>query len=121
MQGMCHHPTRDRESRNILRYVIKVGRVLSILTVRDTPAAQFNTEFTSDVVRRLELLRGRAKIDPEQGSAVKSRRVLRSFQSPDFYSDFMLETSSADHAVVTYIGGPVQTRTADLLRVKQAL
>lgn len=42
---------------------------------------------------------------------------LRNFSiSSDLYSDSLPETSS-----VTYIGGPVQTRTADLLRVNRSL
>src|SRR5664279_4632186 len=48
--------------------------------------------------------------------------VLRNLSVPlDFYIDFLPETPSAILPIVTYISGPVQTRTADLLRVKHAL
>ena len=58
------------------------------------------------------------------GESVGSRTgaVLRNFQSPRISTVIScLRPLPQILAVVTFIGGPVQTRTADLLRFKQAL
>jgi hypothetical protein len=68
------------------------------------------------ILCRCQIVTHRPRIGNGNGRA----GCVENFSVPsDPYSDFLPETSSADTREVTYIGGPVQTRTVDLLRVNR--